>query len=167
MCIKFNTSNMFTNSPDPNDWQTNIRILFVIFLANSCIRSIASFATFIWYLAAVAVFAVALWKKNNKIYILLMIALVGVIAVEVMNFFANFSKEWGAGLIGVAHSFLTNAINFYTLYCSYKMFKDYPSGEGFQRQTNQPGNPNINGVDEVQAPNQAEYDRLRSGRSAL
>lgn len=153
MCIPINTSGLFTNSPDPNVWLENIRILFIIFMVNAVIRSTITFATFFWYLLAVFIFAVALWRQRNQIYGLLMIALIPVTLVEITNFYRNFGKKWTLGFIGIVLTIVAILIDLYTFYCSFKMFSDFPSGQRYQRHTNN------DEEDRPVAPHQEEYAR--------
>ena len=152
MCIPINTSGLFTNSPDPNVWLENIRILFIIFLVTAVVRSAMSFATFFWYLLAVFIFAVAAWRQRNQIYGLLMLALIPVTLVEMTNFFKNFGKSWTLGFLGVIGSISAILVNLYTFYCAFKMFSDFPSGQRYVRHANDE-------EDRPVAPHQEEYAR--------
>lgn len=153
MCIPINTDRLFTNSPDPNVWLENIRILFIIFLVNAVIRSATTFATFFWYAIAAFIFGVAVWRQRNEIYGLLMLALIPVTFVEITNFYKNFGKKWTLGFIGIIASIIAILINVYTFYCSLKMFKDFPSGQRYQRHRNN------DEEDRPVAPHQEEYAR--------
>lgn len=138
----FKGQKIFTDSPSSDDWIKWVTMVFIAFAILTLIRLFFGFFIALFYIIALVLFALGIYRRKRIWFGGLVIALIPCLLIEIYLCFYSFSYGFNLKLLlGIIFSLLGLAIVAYTAFCAYKMYKYFPEdGEGYQNQQNEPLN---------------------------